>query len=164
MEWAEAFCARIAGGEIPTRICKEEGMPTLGCVRKWRAQHPEFDALYARSYDLLCEYWGEEIITIGDDATNDYMERELRNAKGELIGRLRVVDHENINRSRLRCDNRKWLLSKLARHKYGDKLDVNVSQPAKPPDLGIDWDDGGPGTATAARLSEGREDEPSDEE
>lgn len=33
-----------------------------------------------------------------------------------------VLDAEHIQRSRLRVDSRKWLLSKLAHTKYGDRL------------------------------------------
>ncbi len=35
---------------------------------------------------------------------------------------IRLVDHEHIQRSRLRVDARKWLMSKMAPKKYGEKL------------------------------------------
>jgi len=35
----------------------------------------------------------------------------------------RVVDHENIQRSRLRVDALKWVASKLAPRKYGDRVE-----------------------------------------
>jgi len=35
----------------------------------------------------------------------------------------RIVDHENIQRSRLRVDARKWAAARLAPKKYGDRLE-----------------------------------------
>jgi hypothetical protein len=32
------------------------------------------------------------------------------------------VDHDNINRARLKVDTRKWMAAKLSPKKYGDKL------------------------------------------
>ena len=60
---------------------------------------------------------------IADDGSNDYMEKLDKD--GEVIGYS--INGENIQRSRLRVDSRKWLASKLLPKKYGDKLDVNQS-------------------------------------
>ena len=68
------------------------------------------------------EHWSDEIVQIADDATNDYMDREAKNGEVE-----RVLDPEAVQRSKLRIDTRKWLMSKLAAQRYGDKIDVNVS-------------------------------------
>jgi hypothetical protein len=35
-----------------------------------------------------------------------------------------VLDHEHVQRSRLRVDARKWLLSKLLPKQYGDRVEV----------------------------------------
>jgi hypothetical protein len=61
------------------------------------------------------EVWSEEIIEIADDAASD----KFTDANGN-----ERVDNEHINRSRLRVDTRKWLMSKLAPKKYGDKVDL----------------------------------------
>lgn len=66
---------------------------------------------------MLLEHWAEEIIEIADDGSNDWMERNDKDNPGF------VANGEHIQRSRLRSDNRKWLLSKLAARKYGDKLE-----------------------------------------
>jgi hypothetical protein len=87
---------------------------------KWAAEKPAFSEQYAKARELLLEHWAEEIIEIADDGTNDWMER--KNAEGENIGWQ--VNGEHIQRSRLRSDNRKWLLSKLAAKKYGDKIEL----------------------------------------
>ena len=62
----------------------------------------------------------DEILDIADDGQNDtYVDDEGREK----------VDFENVKRSILRVDTRKWYLSKLAAKRYGDKqqLDVNAT-------------------------------------
>lgn len=64
----------------------------------------------------------DEIQDIADDGSNDYMTI----VKGDES--YNVVNHEAINRSRLRVDSRKWIASKLLPKKYGDKqVDVSVN-------------------------------------
>lgn len=70
----------------------------------------------------------EEILEIADDGSQDTEEIEI--SEGVTSTRTNA---EVIQRSRLRVDTRKWLMSKLAPKKYGDKLglehsgEVNVS-------------------------------------
>lgn len=63
----------------------------------------------------------DELVEIADDGTNDYVEREVD-------GGVRVVfDGEHFQRSRLRVDTRKWVLSKVLPKIYGDKIGVEVT-------------------------------------
>ncbi len=59
----------------------------------------------------------EEIIEIAKDSSGDY----TVDRNGEW-----VVDHENIQRSRLRVDALKWIASKLAPRKYGFAPDALI--------------------------------------
>lgn len=68
---------------------------------------------------MQIESWADEIVEISDDGTNDWQERHLGEDRVET-----VPDTEHIQRSKLRVDSRKWLLSKLASHTYGDKAQV----------------------------------------
>src|SRR5258708_5808187 len=61
-----------------------------------------------------------EIIEIADDASGDY----VTTSDGKPI-----VDHENIQRSRLRVDARKWAAARLAPKKYGDYISHDVKGP-----------------------------------
>lgn len=63
----------------------------------------------------------DDLLDIVDDSSGDYVVRER---DGE---RITVVDHEHIQRSRLRADTRKWLLSKALPKIYGDKIDLKHS-------------------------------------
>ena len=67
---------------------------------------------------MQVEYWAHEIIEIADDTSGDF----IINERGE-----RVVDHEHINRARLRVDARKWLMSKLSPQRYGDRVTADVT-------------------------------------
>ncbi len=83
-------------------------------IREWIAQFdlsPQYDLARSELHD----FWADEILTISDDSSNDYIETETgQRPNTELVAR-----------SRLRVDSRKWLLSKLASKKYGDKLELS---------------------------------------
>ena len=81
---------------------------------RWLEAHLEFRDQYARARELQAEHWAEEIIEIADDSRNDFIEKEGRAAL--------EAESENINRSRLRVDTRKWLMARLAPKKYGDRV------------------------------------------
>lgn len=88
---------------------------------KWAQEIPEFTEHYAKARSMLLEHWAEDIIDISDDGSNDWM---AANDPENLGYRL---NGEHINRSRLRVDTRKWLLSKLAAKKYGDKSTTELT-------------------------------------
>lgn len=154
---AEEICRRIAEGETLRQICRDKGMPTEGAVRGWVLDDRQgFSSRYARARDLQLESWAEEIQDIGDDGSNDWM---LREGKDDAPGY--VLNGEHVQRSKLRVDNRKWLLSKLKPERYGDslkltgELDINhktddqltarLAQLLS--ETGSDSDPGGAGTA-----------------
>src|SRR5262249_54063811 len=58
------------------------------------------------------------------------------------IGRDRL--HENIQRSRLRVDTMKWMASKLAPRKYGDRVEHDVKGGGFQPAVLIQIGDGAP--------------------
>lgn len=61
----------------------------------------------------------EDILDIGDDGRNDWM--EILDRKGEPTGGWKV-NGEAVQRSKLRSDDRKWLLSKLVPKVFGDAV------------------------------------------
>jgi Bacteriophage Sf6, terminase small subunit-like len=119
---ADAICNRMASGESLRQICKDGSMPALSTVLKWVSERPDFEAKYTQARERLMEYWAEEIIEICDDGTNDWIEREAKDGS-----KYSVFDHEHVQRSRLRVDSRKWLMSKMLPRKYGDKVAVTGS-------------------------------------
>lgn len=89
---------------------------------KWAREIPSFAQQYARAREDLLEHWAEDILEISDDGRRDYV-----GSDDDEDGPR--VDHDHIARSRLRVDSRKWLLSKLAPKKYGERVTAELSGP-----------------------------------
>ncbi len=93
-------------------------MPNRSTVHNWIANDVQgFAACYSRAKEIGLDELADEILEIADDASRDLQMTE----QGPR------VDHELIARSRLRVDSRKWLLSKLAPKKYGERSAVDVT-------------------------------------
>ena len=118
----EAICVRLIEGESLREICEDPDLPSQRTVYRWLAAEPTFWQLYARAREAQMDRWSDEIVEIADDASNDYIERTGKDGEVE-----RVLDPEAVQRSKLRIDTRKWVMSKLAAKRYGDKVDLNVS-------------------------------------
>lgn len=120
---ADEICRRLAEGESLRSICRDEEMPGRSEVFRWLADNEAFRDQYARAKEFGIEALADDIQEISDDARNDWMERHGQEDSGWQ------ANGEHIQRSRLRVDSRKWLLSKLAPKKYGDKLQHEGSGP-----------------------------------
>ena len=119
-EIATAILERMYAGESLRSICASDDMPNRSTVLLWSVQDRNgFSAHYARACEARAQYWADELLDIADDGTNDWMER--LDDKG---GVSYTVNGEALQRSRLRVDTRKWLLSKLV-PKYADKTVVD---------------------------------------
>lgn len=118
-EVGDEICRRMSDGESLRQICRDEGLPAESTVRAWAIDpdHP-ISAQYAKAREAMYDRWGDEILEISDDGTNDWVERERPDGST-----YEAVNGEHIQRSRLRVDARKWLLSKLLPKKYGEKIE-----------------------------------------
>lgn len=129
---AAELCGRVLSSRDSLRtICAEmTGEGTViaeSTVFRWLSQNEEFQELYTRAKQLQCHAIAEGLRDMAADGTNDYMLRLAYNGGNpgwELNG-------ENINRSKLRIDTDKWLLSKLMPKKYGDTQQVEMSANVK---------------------------------
>jgi hypothetical protein len=121
-EIADEVCRRLEGGESLRAICRDEGRPHESTVRLWALDDREgFAARYARARELQYYAIADELLEIADDGRNDWMQRRGDERGGwELNG-------EHIQRSRVRLDTRKWLLSKMLPKVYGDRTEVAVT-------------------------------------
>jgi len=116
---AEKICELLSEG-IPLReICRMEGMPAWRNIYFWMARDEDLSAHIARAREMGYDSIAEECLDIADNSTNDYMDREFRNAHGKIEVE-RVVDSEHIQRSKLRIETRLKLLAKWS-NKYSDK-------------------------------------------
>lgn len=68
--------------------------------------------------------------------------REGRKLKRKMMADGKVEEAveigDMVDRSRLQVDSRKWLLSKLVPHKYGDKITQEISGPNGKPLFDLD--------------------------
>ena len=107
------ICDRIAEGQSLRTISSEASMPAVKVVLEWIQGDEELRNQYVRAREQQADYIAAEIIEIADNSGKDV----IVGADG-----IKRVDHENINRDRLRVDARKWYAGKLAPKKYGDKV------------------------------------------
>lgn len=117
-ELADEFCGLISIGYSLRTACKEQHMPAPATIFKWMREHDGFLKQYTRACEERTEAMSEDILDIADDGTNDYM----MVTKGDQ--EFEVLNSEHLQRSRLRIDTRKWIMSKVKPTKYGDKLDL----------------------------------------
>lgn len=118
--------------ELATEICNTISCSTKGikqlCMEKshwpcadtifhWRKIHKEFSDQYVRAKQFQIEALIDEILEIADSSDKDFKS----NPDGKVI-----IDHEHIQRSRLRIDTRKWLASKLVPKIYGDRIQTSM--------------------------------------
>lgn len=128
-ELADRICAEMVCGSSLRSICKADDMPSCVTVFAWLRKYPDFLKRYEAAAAERANYHAEEMLDIADDGTNDWM--EVHDKDGNCVGYK--VNGEHVQRSRLRVDTRKWLMSKLQPKKYGEKVDVSHDvQPESP--------------------------------
>lgn len=123
-ELAEDICRRLSEGESLREICRHDAMPAEAAVRLWAAaDRGGFHAQYTKARQAQALRWAEEITEIADNGSNDWMERNDPDNPGYAF------NGEHYQRSRLRVDARKWMLSKVLPKVYGERLSHEVSGP-----------------------------------
>lgn len=123
-------CSQVSEGQSLIDVLeKNDNFPCRDTFHTWLLSDKIIFDKYARARVMRCEKEFEKILRIADDNTNDYYEDERGNEK---------VDHENIQRSRLRVDTRKWWLSKVVPKIYGDKTHLIVEPPNNGSSQGLD--------------------------
>lgn len=119
-ELGDLICDMLAEGMSLRKVCTNKNMPDKSTVFRWLRIHDAFRDQYTRAKEEAADALAEELLDIADDAANDTMTITKNGRKME------VVNHENINRSRLRVDTRKFLMAKMKPKRYGDKLDLTT--------------------------------------
>ena len=120
-ELGDHICELLAQGRTLRDVCRDEHMPNEATVRGWALKddeeaRPGFFTQYTRAREIGYHAMADETLEISDDAHNDWMVRHGDDDAGWQS------NGENIQRSRLRVDTRKWLLSKALPKIYGDKV------------------------------------------
>ena len=116
---ADKLCEALAMGSSMVKACSEEGMPSPRTVYKWIREKEGFLQNYEKAKEDQADLFAEEVVEISDNAQGDYIAVE---------GVPQLVS-ENIQRSRLRVDARKWTASKFKTKRYGDKIQNEITAP-----------------------------------
>lgn len=111
-EVGAAICHHLANGWSLREVCKMLKV-SVPAVCAWALDDRGADH-YARARQIQAMGWADEVVEIADNGVNDWMRRNAPDDPGW------VANGENFNRSRLRVDTRKWLLSKVLPKVYGD--------------------------------------------
>ncbi len=116
---ANEICELLASGMSLRSICERASMPDKSTVLRW-AMDPkhDFHDRYERARELQIHSLVDDMQDIADDGANDYYEKTGRDGRT-----YEAVDHENINRSKLRVQYRQWLAERVLRRMYGNKVD-----------------------------------------
>lgn len=117
-EILDAIFIKIENGMSARKAVVEAGISTK-TFWSWIDNDETKVKQYTRACESRAEALLDEMFDIVDDSSNDVMEMDL----GDGVVNTRT-NNEVIQRSRLRYDARKWLVSKLNPKKYGDKVDV----------------------------------------
>lgn len=122
-ELGDAICAKLETGQSLREICNSQDMPDERTVRRWASDpaHP-FAPHYARAREVGYLRIADEILDIADDGRNDWMKRTVKGGN-----EVEVVNKEAVERSKLRVDARKWLLSKMLPKVYGEKITNEIT-------------------------------------
>jgi hypothetical protein len=111
-------CDEIEKGRALRNVLKDEKMPSTSTFYQWLDNNTEKAKQYARATEVRADIIFDDILSIADENSND----TYINDNG-----IEVVNSDVIQRSRLRIDARKWVLSKLNPKKFGDKIQTEHS-------------------------------------
>jgi hypothetical protein len=109
-----SICIKIENGKPLRQILKEKNMPSSKTFFEWIDKDEEKIKRYARACEERADAIFEDMIEIADNQEGDVLQ----------VGDKEIVNHNQINRAKLRVDTRKWILSKMNPKKYGDKLEL----------------------------------------
>jgi hypothetical protein len=101
---ADLLCERISDGASVRSVCKLQSMPCLATVLKWARENPEFAGQYARAMESRADAKFDEL--------DDVSEQAAKARSSVKVAGLR-----------LKADNMKWMLARMAPKKYGEKLE-----------------------------------------
>jgi hypothetical protein len=120
-EVAALICERLAAGESLRAICRDAGMPPESTVRGWVLDNVQgFSAQYARAREIGLDALAEETLAIADTPVEGVRREESDDGYKE-------VREDMLGHRKLQIDTRKWLLSKLAPKKYGERTAMELT-------------------------------------
>ena len=94
-------------------------MPSIQTIFNWLHRKPSFFALYARAREIQAEVLADDIVATADAALIGNKTKQSKGKDGKI--QAEVFTGDNVERSKLMVDARKWVASKLLPKKFGDR-------------------------------------------
>lgn len=106
------ICDLVASGLSMKQICRHPLLPNhRGTIYHWLHRNSEFAEKYRIAQAAKMEAYVDDMVEIADDCSDDIeWGKDGPKIKGSAIRRAQV-----------QIDTRKWIVARLAGHKYGDK-------------------------------------------
>ncbi|MCE7031747.1 hypothetical protein LY625_03795 [Lysobacter sp. GX 14042] len=117
-ELIETICERLASGEPLAQICRDDGMPHPSTVRDWMKEREDVSRSIARAREDGFDAIAVDALRIADFGEND-------------TGEGGDVNHDVIQRSKLRVETRLKLLAKWDPKRYGERIQ-HANDPEQP--------------------------------
>lgn len=96
---------RMSAGESLRAICRDDGFPDPATIIKWTAADDVFAQQYAHARDERADVYFDRLDEVSEAAEN-------------------APDAVKVAGLRLKADNIKWQLARMAPKRYGDKLEL----------------------------------------
>lgn len=111
------FLRELEAGKTRAEIHADPLAPSRGEINRALKAHDWFRDDFEDAQMAGLQKVADDLLAIADDSSRDW----TVDARGNP-----VVDRECIERTRIRIETRKWLLEKLARAVYGQKVEVKA--------------------------------------
>jgi Bacteriophage Sf6, terminase small subunit-like len=105
---ARRICDAVSTGTPLAAVCAAADMPDRETLARWLDAHADFRSAYTRALEAAADRYADEILTIADASASE----------SPGAGKS---DAGSVARAKLRIDTRKWLMSRLAPSKYGER-------------------------------------------
>lgn len=128
-EIAAAICAGVASGLVLESVLDQiPDAPDIRTVFRWQESNEIFRQDYARAKEAQCEVLAGQIITLSDRPVRAERIKTTDGGIGEdgnpTPGKIEITTGDNVERTKLQMEARRWYLSKVLPKKYGDRLEL----------------------------------------
>ena len=111
----------IEDGNSLRSALREDNTPSSKDFYEWIDSNESFAKQYTCACARRADSIFEDILNIADESEGDKVSITVDGIVSEK------VDHENIQRAKLRVDARKWMLGKMNPKKYSDKSSLDLT-------------------------------------
>jgi hypothetical protein len=113
-ELKEEIINRVGNGELLKKVCRDEHIPAYATINREIERDPEFGENIRAARRTAAAILVDEIIEIADDVQEDVK------ADGS-------ANFENIARSKIKIETRKWVASKLDPARFSEKVQTDIT-------------------------------------